>query len=142
MQIRKLTIDDYERIIDLWARGGLPIEPRGRDGKKAIAAQMAANPHLFLGAFQESQLIGTVIISSDTRRGWINRLAVDPDHRHQGIAKTLIAESEKLLKKQGIITFAALVDDSNDASKELFIKCGYRERKDIVYFRKHITEES
>lgn len=142
MQIRKLTIGDYERIIDLWTRGGLPIEPSGRDSKKAIAAQMAANPHLFLGVFQDNQLIGTVIISSDTRRGWINRLAVDPDYRHRGVAKTLIAESEKLLKEQGVIIFAALVDDSNDASKELFKNCGYRERKDIVYFRKHITEES
>ena len=120
----------------------MPIEPRGRDSKKAIAAQMAANPRFFLGAFQVNQLVGTVIISSDTRRGWINRLVVDQDCRRRGIARTLIAESEKLLKKQGIIIFCALIDDSNDASKELFKECGYRERKDIVYFRKHATEES
>jgi ribosomal protein S18 acetylase RimI-like enzyme len=142
MRIRKLTIDDYERVIDLWNRSGLPIEPRGRDSKKAITAQMAANPRFLLGAFQANQLVGTVIISSDTRRGWINRLAVDPDCRHRGIAKTLIAKSEKLLKKQGVIIFCVLIDDSNDASKELFKECGYRERKDIVYFRKHVTEES
>lgn len=140
MQIRQLTIEHYETIIDLWNRSGLPIESHGRDSKKAIAAQMAVNPGFFLGAFQDSRLVGTVIISSDTRRGWINRLAVDPDHRRVGIAKTLIVESEKLLKKQGLMIFAALIDDSNAISKKLFEDCGYHERKDIVYFRKHIAE--
>ena len=44
MEIRKLTINDYEEIIKLWSRARLPYKPKGRDSKEAIAAQMKANP--------------------------------------------------------------------------------------------------
>jgi ribosomal protein S18 acetylase RimI-like enzyme len=141
MKIQKLSIADYERIIDLWSRAGLPFKPCGRDSRKAMTAQMAANPQFFLGAFVDKRLVGIVIISSDTRKGWINRLAVDPEHRHCGVAKALIRESEKVLRKQGIRIFCALVDDENAVSKELFKSCGYHEHRDIIYYSKHRAED-
>ena len=97
---------------------------------------MRANPDFFLGAFEGSHLVGAVILSSDLRKGWINRLAVDPDHRHRDIAKALIEESEKTLRKHGLRIFCALIEDYNVASKELFEKCGYIEHRGILYFSK------
>ena len=141
MEIRKLTIGDYQEIIKLWSRAGLPFKPKGRDSKKSIAAQTEANPEFFLGAFEDSRLVGTVIISCDTRRGWINRLAVDPDYRRRGIAQALIAESEKILRKRGIKIFCALIDDYNTASKELLKECGYVEHLDVIYFSKRDSNE-
>lgn len=141
MKIRRLAAGDYESVVGLWTRAELPFKPRGRDSKKAIAAQMTANPQFFLGVFENDKLVGVVIISSDTRKGWINRLAVDPACRRGGIAKKLIAESEKILKRQGIRIFCTLVDDSNNVSKRLFEACGYEEHKDIIYFSKHKTDE-
>ncbi|MDH5459934.1 MAG: GNAT family N-acetyltransferase [Candidatus Bathyarchaeota archaeon] len=136
MEIRKLTISDYEEMVRLWSKAKLPFKPKGRDSKKAIAAQMKANPEFFLGAFEGNRLVGTVIISCDTRKGWINRLAVDPDYRYRGIAKALIAGSEKILRKYGIRIFCALIEDYNTISKKLFKECGYVEHHDIVYFSK------
>jgi len=136
MEIQKLTINNYEEIIKLWTRASLPYKPKGRDRKKAIAAQMKANPEFFLGAFEDNRLVGIVIISCDMRKGWINRLAVDPDYRNCGIAKALIAESEKILRKCGIRVFCALTEDYNTASKKLFNECGYVEHRDIIYFSK------
>ena len=141
MKIRKLSIGDYEEIIKLWSRAKLPYKPKGRDSKKAIAAQMAANPEFFLGAFEGNRLVGTVVISCDMRKGWINRLAVDPAYRQRGIAKALIAESEKVLRKYGIRIFCALIEDYNLASKELFNECGYVEHRDIIYFSKRDSDE-
>lgn len=105
MEIRKLAINDYEEIIKLWSRARLPYKPKGRDSKEAIAGQMKANPEFFLGAFEDNRLVGMVIISCDMRKGWINRLAVDPDYRNRGIAAALIAESEKILRKHGVRIF-------------------------------------
>jgi len=136
MEIRKLTIDNYEEMVKLWSKADLPFKTKGRDSKKAIAAQMAANPEFFLGAFEGNRLVGTVVISCDMRKGWINRLAVDPAYRQRGIAKALIAESEKVLRKYGIRIFCALIEDYNLASKELFNECGYVEHRDIIYFSK------
>jgi len=141
MEIHHLTINDYEDMVKLWSRAKLPFKPHGRDSKEAIAAQMKANPDFFLGAFEGNRLIGTVIISCDMRKGWINRLAVDPEYRLRGVAKALIAESEKILRKYGIRIVCALIEDYNVASKRLFKKLGYVEHRDIIYFSKRENEE-
>lgn len=141
MEIRNLTINDYEDMVKLWSRAKLPFKPNGRDSKEAIAAQMKANPEFFLGAFEGNRLIGTVVISCDMRKGWINRLAVDPEYRLRGVAKALIAESEKILRKHGIRIVCALIEDYNVASKGLFKKLGYVEHRDIIYFSKRENEE-
>jgi len=141
MEIQRLTINDYEEMVRLWLRAKLPFKPKGRDSKEAIAVQMKANPDFFLGAFEDNNLIGTVIISCDTRKGWINRLAVDLDYRHRGIAKALIAESERTLRKHGIRIFCVLIEDYNATSKKLFNECGYVEHHDIAYFSKRDSDE-
>jgi ribosomal protein S18 acetylase RimI-like enzyme len=141
MEIRKLTVNNYEEIIKLWTRAGLPYRHKGRDRKKAIAAEMKANPEFFLGAFEDNHLVGAIIISCDIRKGWLNRLAVDPDYRHCGIAKALIAESERILRKHGVKIFCALIEDWNTASKKLFNECGFVEHRDIIYFSKRDSDE-
>jgi GNAT superfamily N-acetyltransferase len=140
MKTRSLTISDYDEIIALWKRSDLPFRPSGRDRKEAVQAQMAANPDFFLGAFEGDRLVGTVVVTSDGRKGWINRLAVHPDFRRKGVAKTLIRESEETLRKHGLRIFCALIEDYNKSSMQLFRKCGYKEHHDIVYFSKRDSE--
>jgi predicted GNAT family acetyltransferase len=141
MEIQKLTINDYEEIVKLWSGARLPYKPKGRDSKEAIAAQMEANPEFFLGAFKDNHLVGTAIISCDLRKGWINRLAIDPDYRNRGIATALIAESEKILRKHGMRIFCALIEYYNTISRELFKECGYVEHRGIIYFSKRDSNE-
>jgi ribosomal protein S18 acetylase RimI-like enzyme len=141
MRIRELTIDDYEEITQLWSRAGLPFKPKGRDRREAIAAQMRANPDFFVGAQEGDRLVGIAVLSCDMRKGWINRLVVDPVHRRRGIAESLLAESEKILRRHGVRILCSLIDDSNIASKRLFKKCGYVEHRDIVYFSKRDSED-
>lgn len=141
MKIHSLKIDDYEEMVKLWSNAGLPFRPGVRDSREAIAAEMNANPEFFLGAFENTSLVGTVIISCDGRKGWINRLAVHPDYRRLSIAKALIAESERILKKRGIRIFCALIENDNVVSKNLIKKCGYAEHHDIVYFSKRESDD-
>ena len=140
MHIRRLTIEDYHEIVSLWSRADLPFKPEGRDSRRAIEAQIGANPDFFLGAFENGHLVGTVILSSDLRKGWINRLAVDPDYRRRGVAKALIEESEKILRKHGLRIFCSLIEGSNRRSRALFKKCGYSEYTDISYFTKRDSD--
>jgi GNAT superfamily N-acetyltransferase len=141
MDIRRLTIADYEEMLKLWSRSNLSFRPKGRDSKEAIAAEVKANPGFFLGAFEEGRLVGTAIISCDLRKGWINRLVVDPKCRKKGIARALISESEKTLRKRGIRLFCALIEDSNLESRNLFKKCGYVEHDDILYLSKRDSND-
>jgi len=140
MRVRKLTIDDYDDIIELWDRASLPYKPEGRDSKSSIASEMEANPEFFMGAYEGNKLVGTVIASCDLRKGWINRLAVDPTCRRRGIAKTLITKAERALKKKGAKIICALIEDTNNGSMKLFKKCGYIENRDVIYFSKRESD--
>jgi ribosomal protein S18 acetylase RimI-like enzyme len=141
MEIRKLTIDNYEEMTKLWSKARLPFRPSGRDSREAVAAEMKGNPDFFLGAFEGDRLVGLVVVSCDLRKGWLNRLAVDPGHRHRGVAKDPIAEVEKALRKREIRIFCTLIEEYNTASKELFKRCGYVEHRDIIYFSKRESAE-
>jgi len=140
MKIRSLVISDYDQIVALWKRSELPFRHSGRDRKEAVQAQMAANPDFFLGAYEDNRLVGVIVATSDGRKGWINRLAVDPDFRRRGVAKALIMETERVLHKRGLRILCALIEDYNTSSMQLFKKCGYREHRDIVYFSKRDNE--
>jgi len=107
-----------------------------------MTAQMKANPDFFLGAYDDVRLVGVVFISCDGRKGWINRLAVDPKYRRRGIAKALVARAEKILREHGVEVFCALIKCSNIASRNLFQKCGYTEHNDISYFSKRMRDEA
>jgi ribosomal protein S18 acetylase RimI-like enzyme len=142
IKIRTLTIKDYNAVVQLWKLAGLPFKPRGRDSKRMIEKQMRAFPEFFMGAFHEDKLVGVVIGSYDGRmKGWINRLAIDPAYRQQGIAKQLISSVEEALEKSGAAIFCALIETPNEESVRLFQKMGYLAHKGVRYITKRKSEE-
>jgi len=141
LQIRKLTIGDYDEMVEIWRRAGLHFRPQGRDSRDAIESQMKANQDFFIGAFDGTKLVGVVVASCDGRKGWLNRLSVDPNCRGRGIAKALISKAEEALRRRHVGVFSVLVEDSNGASKNLFRRCGYVELRDVVYYSKRDNEQ-
>jgi len=140
-QIRKLTIDDYDSLLALWDKCALPYRPRGRDTREAIAREMKRDETGFLGMFDGRRMIGFVLATSDGRKGWINRLAVDPDYQRQGLGTYLINESEQFLYKLGLKVIAILIEGDNVASYETFKKAGYVPHPDIAYYSKRGSAE-
>ncbi|MCS6903328.1 MAG: GNAT family N-acetyltransferase [Candidatus Bipolaricaulota bacterium] len=141
-QIRPMKLEDYDAVIALWQRAGLSFEPHARDSRSAISQQIESSGHLMLVAEADGQIVGTVFGSHDGRKGWINRLAVDPRYRRQGLAHQLIQRVEDALAREGLIIVAALVEAPNEPSLELFRKLDYEERRDIIYFRKLLQDRS
>ena len=102
---------------------------------------MRRDKGFFLGAFRENRLVGSVIASYDRRKGWINRLAVDPEERRKGVAKTLVETAESVLRDRGSLIIAVLVEADNSLSIALFQKCGYKVHRDILYLTKRESEQ-
>lgn len=134
--IRKFKISDYDQVINLWQLCQLPLKPQGRDSRWQLEQQIKLDQIIFLVAEKEGKVIGTVLASHDGRKGWINRLAVHPDARRQGLGTQLIKKAEEELEKQGLILLAALIEEENSASRDLFVRLGYEPHPEIVYFSK------
>lgn len=96
---------------------------------------------MYLGAFDGDRLIGTIFGTHDTRKGWINRLAVHPDFRRRGIASRLVRTAERELRKEGLEMFAALIESGNRASEAMFRDAGY-EILTIRYARRKLHRDA
>jgi len=140
MEIRSLTDAEYDAVVDLWKRAGLPFKPRGRDSREHLSNELSNNPDLFIGAYEDGQLVGVIVGTDDGRKGWINRLAVIPEHRRKGVARALIESCEEALKKRGRRIICTLVED-NLESLELFKKVGYLKHDDIFYLSKREDDD-
>ena len=139
--LRRLTIDDYDAVIALWQRSGLPsIRPIGRDSRAAFAGQLERG-QIAIGLEEDSRLIGAVIATNDARKGWINRLTIDSDYRGQGYGAQLIHAAEEALREIGMKVIAALIEDYNDASLALFKREDYAVHTDVYYVSKRHSEE-
>ncbi|HVO70009.1 MAG TPA: GNAT family N-acetyltransferase [Aggregatilineaceae bacterium] len=131
-----LTVDDYEAVRELWEQAGLPIKANGRDSREQFAGQLAGGFQKVLGVRLGDRLAGVVVATHDGRKGWINRLAVHPEFRRQGLGFRLIAEAERALHGQGLQVIAALIEDWNTPSLALFERAGFVEYPGIHYVTK------
>ena len=141
LKIRKLDIDDYDDLVALWMACGLEHKPHGRDSRESMARDFARDETIILGMLDGDKLIGSIIGTSDGRKGWINRLAVHPDYRGQRLARRLIDECETFLHGLGITVIAALIEDENTPSMSAFEHSGYEPWPAIIYFSKRTSHE-
>jgi ribosomal protein S18 acetylase RimI-like enzyme len=134
-RIRQLGLEDHEDLLALWQQAGLhSLRPEGRDSRAALAQQLASGVLAILGLEADGRLIGAVVATHDSRKGWINRLAVHPNHRREGHAARLIAAAEETLREQGIHVIAALVESDNPVSLALFRRLGYAEIDSGIHY--------
>ena len=136
IHIREYRIEDYDDLINLWKEADLVHRPKGRDRRDKIEKELRQDTSIFLVAELNGDLIGSVFGSHDGRKGWINRLAVNPDFRKKDIARKLVYEAEKRLDELGIDIIACLIEGWNKESMKVFEKLGYEKYSDVAYYTK------
>lgn len=120
IRIRPLSRSDYDAMIALFQVCGMNPKTKGRDSRRSFSEQLRRNADSYLGAFDGKRLVGTVLGTHDTRKGWINRLAVDPEYRRRAIAARLVRRCEQILRREGLEMYAALIEPENEASAAFF----------------------
>ena len=139
---RILTADDYDAVRALWEAAGLPLKLAGRDSREEFTSQIASGCQTVIGLEDGDRLVGVVLATHDSRRGWINRLAVHPDYRRRGLGLRLIREAERVLRdERGLHVLAAHVETWNEASLALFTRAGYVRGDDVIYFSKRERQD-
>ena len=137
-----MSIDDYQEIVNLWADAGLPYKPNGRDSRAMMAKEMEQAGVAYFGLYENSRLLALGIANYDGRRGWINRVAVDPDRRGDGLAGMIIEECEEFMRAKGAVVLTALIEDINEPSISCFQKAGFTCDRSWLYFAKRDSQDS
>ncbi|MCM1288434.1 MAG: GNAT family N-acetyltransferase [Clostridium sp.] len=140
MQIRVMTILDYDGIYDLWLQTsgmGLNLTDDSREG---IAKYLKRNPASCFVAEDDGKIIGVILAGHDGRRGYIYHTAVTASHRGQGIAKRLVDNAMDALDKEGIHKVALVAFSQNKLGNVFWENMGFTVRDDLIYRNKNIHE--
>jgi len=121
--LRPYRPGDREALVSLWSVCDLtrPWNNPYRDIDRKLARD--AENLLVLEAGEE--LIGSVMVGYDGHRGWVNYLAVHPDHRRQGLGRMLMDEAERRLGEIGCPKVNLQVRTSNEAARDFYRQIGY-----------------
>lgn len=140
MDIRIMTIDDYDAVYALWLScAGMGLNDLD-DSREGIKRFLDRNPETCFTAVDNGKVIGVIIAGNDGRRGYIYHTAVSPEHRRRGIAAALVEQVMAALKKCGINKAALVVFDRNENGNAFWEKQGFTRRTDLVYRNKALTE--
>lgn len=122
-EIRPYQEPEVSTVVELWRKCGL-VTPEN-DPCKDIAAKIAFQPELFLIAQLDWQLIGTVMAGYEGHRGWLNYLAVDPEHQNGGYGRLLVEAAENRLIELGCQKVNLQVRTSNKKVIDFYRNIGY-----------------
>ena len=135
-----MTIDDYEKVYELWMScAGMGLNNLD-DSKAGIERFLKRNPDTCFVADVDNNIVGVIIVGNDGRRGYIYHTAVKPQYRKQGIAKSLVDTAMTALKKVGTNKVALVVFDRNEIGNTFWGKMGFTVRNDLVYRNKALAE--
>lgn len=138
MKIRTMTIDDYDKVYELWINTpGMELNDLD-DSKDGIEKYLKRNPKTCFVAVKENSIVGVIISGHDGRRGYIYHTAVAVSEQKQGIGSALVNAAFTALEKEGINKVALVVFSRNDTGNHFWEKCGFTKRNDLIYRNRQI----
>ena len=140
MNIRNMTIDDYNDVYRLWLNTpGIGLNTAD-DSREGIQKYLERNPNSCFVAEKNDEIIGVILSGHDGRRGFIHHTAVKVSERGSGIGSKLVDCAMTSLEKEGINKVALVVYGKNDIGNNFWEKYGFITRDDLVYRNKNIKE--
>jgi len=135
--LRVLTINDYDRILELWKRTpGMGLSDA--DSREGINAFLERNPGMSFVCVEGEKIIGTILCGHDGRRGYIYHLAVDMAFRKQGIGRQLTRVSLDALRRMGIVKCHLFVYRDNTEAELFYENMEWKKRTTLDIFSKDL----
>lgn len=140
--IRAMTLDDYEKVYDLWMKiKGFAIRSID-DSKEGVERFLNRNPGISVVAEEDGKIIGAILCGHDGRRGCMYHVCVDPEHRLKGIGKSMVVFAMEALKKEKINKVSLIAFTKNDIGNAFWKEIGWTKREDLNYYDFTLNEEN
>ena len=137
---RIMTIDDYDKVYNLWMSCRNMGFNNLDDSREGIEKYLERNPSTCFVAVKEQSVVGVILSGHDGRRGFIHHLAVSEEFRRQQIATNLVKHALSALQSEGINKVALLVFNYNEAGNAFWENQGFTARSDVTYRNKALVE--
>lgn len=138
IEIRPYESGDEMQVVQLWTACGLVVP--WNNPHRDIRRKLDVQPELFLVGCLADKIVATVMAGYDGHRGWINYLAVHPDHEHTGFGRRMMDEAEIRLRAIGCPKINLQVRRTNAKVIEFYKKIGYT-LDDAVSFGKRLEPD-
>ncbi len=142
MEIKLMTIQDYDNVYKLWANTkGMGMRSLD-DSFEGIEKFIKRNPNTNFIAKIENKVVGIILCGHDGRRGYIYHTAVNTDYRRGGVGKALVDAALEALRKEGINKVALVAFASNDLGNKFWQSLGFEKRNDLNYRNLSLNESN
>jgi ribosomal protein S18 acetylase RimI-like enzyme len=123
LEIRPYRESDEADVVGVWERAGLVSSADDHAGD--IREKLTVQRELFLVGIAQGRVVGTVMAGFDGHRGWIHRLAVEPDLQSGGLGRQLLDAAESGLRALGCSKVNLQVRAGNERVVGFYEKLGY-----------------
>ena len=112
-------------LVDLWKKCGLIVP--SNDPVEDIKKKLEFQPQLLLIALVDERLIGSVMIGYEGHRGWLNYLAISPEHQRKGYGRKLVQKAISKLKEFGCLKVNVQVRKTNISAVGFYRHLGFKD---------------
>ena len=134
-EIVRYSSEYQDAVVDLWRKCNLVVPQN--DPVEDIQRKLVFQPDLFFVALLDSKVIGSIMVGYEGHRGWMNYLAVLPEHQRQGYGRKLVEKAVDELKRLGCLKVNLQVRRSNVSVVEFYEHLGFKD-DDVVGLGKRL----
>lgn len=125
-------------VIELWFKCKLVVP--SNNPRRDIERKVEVDRDLLLVGIINGKVVATVMGGYEGHRGWINYLAVDPEHRNNGYGRLIMREVEKRIRARGCPKINLQVRATNDGVIKFYQSLGYSDDK-VLGLGKRLEED-
>jgi len=123
MNIRPFEIKDQTAVIELWRVCALVVP--WNDPVKDIARKLKVDADLFLVGESRGEIVASVMGGYEGHRGWINYLAVSPQHQRKGYGREIMEFVEQQIQLKGCPKINLQIRGTNTQAAAFYQAIGY-----------------
>jgi ribosomal protein S18 acetylase RimI-like enzyme len=125
--LRRARRRERDRILSV---DGLAFDEFWRLDALAFDEARRATPRsrVRVAADDDRRVVGYAITGRSGEHGYLQRLAVDPDHQGRGLGRLLVLDALRWLRRHGVRSAAVNTQEHNNRALALYEQVGFRRR--------------